>query len=413
MKVGRNDPCPCGSGKKYKKCCLKKEMEQKVKELREKRAKEEAEEEFWDNFKGASYTGKISILTDYLDSKNPDSTAVFEMATAVGEEGRKRGDYGTYADLVRLIEEKRPEIYREDRGFYSKYLIESMALKGDFTGLSEALEPFAEDPDEIDTFFRTIELLMYHNRTDVLVDVMERAYPKVMASEDVIPQGKGEFATLIGWFIIFSKIEELDMGGLYPLVSKYWDVSMEEFEEEVAPLVTGSSRNWRKEDFTVENPWASIENKLHSLTAEFMAELHKKGMGYPRALLARNTLMEYIFEEYHHPVGTAKAGPLLLPIKRSLDHHLAGLLNPINNLPHRVMALIEALPFYLEFLHSSGLIEKGEFEKSLESLRPLKEDVIRVFNSASDKGIAASIEEVWENFEGGNHGRRNNRHQDI
>ena len=24
-KVGRNDPCPCGSGKKYKKCCLAKE----------------------------------------------------------------------------------------------------------------------------------------------------------------------------------------------------------------------------------------------------------------------------------------------------------------------------------------------------------------------------------------------------
>lgn len=26
MKVGRNDPCPCGSGKKYKKCCLNKEI---------------------------------------------------------------------------------------------------------------------------------------------------------------------------------------------------------------------------------------------------------------------------------------------------------------------------------------------------------------------------------------------------
>ncbi|MEJ2040503.1 MAG: SEC-C metal-binding domain-containing protein [Desulfosarcinaceae bacterium] len=22
MKIGRNDPCPCGSGKKYKKCCM-------------------------------------------------------------------------------------------------------------------------------------------------------------------------------------------------------------------------------------------------------------------------------------------------------------------------------------------------------------------------------------------------------
>ena len=26
-KVGRNDPCPCGSGKKYKKCCLGKESD--------------------------------------------------------------------------------------------------------------------------------------------------------------------------------------------------------------------------------------------------------------------------------------------------------------------------------------------------------------------------------------------------
>ena len=27
MKIGRNDPCPCGSGKKYKKCCLGKDRE--------------------------------------------------------------------------------------------------------------------------------------------------------------------------------------------------------------------------------------------------------------------------------------------------------------------------------------------------------------------------------------------------
>src|SRR5271157_6033733 len=27
MKTGRNDPCPCGSGKKYKKCCLAKDQE--------------------------------------------------------------------------------------------------------------------------------------------------------------------------------------------------------------------------------------------------------------------------------------------------------------------------------------------------------------------------------------------------
>lgn len=25
-KIGRNDPCPCGSEKKYKKCCMKKQV---------------------------------------------------------------------------------------------------------------------------------------------------------------------------------------------------------------------------------------------------------------------------------------------------------------------------------------------------------------------------------------------------
>lgn len=35
MKVGRNDPCPCGSGKKYKKCCLLKKT-QNSSDLKEK-----------------------------------------------------------------------------------------------------------------------------------------------------------------------------------------------------------------------------------------------------------------------------------------------------------------------------------------------------------------------------------------
>jgi tetratricopeptide (TPR) repeat protein len=29
-KIGRNDPCPCGSGKKYKKCCMIKDEQQRA-----------------------------------------------------------------------------------------------------------------------------------------------------------------------------------------------------------------------------------------------------------------------------------------------------------------------------------------------------------------------------------------------
>jgi hypothetical protein len=37
-KIGRNDPCPCGSGKKYKYCCLKKEAEGKSEAMGRDRA---------------------------------------------------------------------------------------------------------------------------------------------------------------------------------------------------------------------------------------------------------------------------------------------------------------------------------------------------------------------------------------
>ncbi len=41
-KIGRNDPCPCGSGKKYKKCCLEKDEREKSEQLKQARAQEEA-----------------------------------------------------------------------------------------------------------------------------------------------------------------------------------------------------------------------------------------------------------------------------------------------------------------------------------------------------------------------------------
>ena len=39
--VGRNEPCPCGSGRKYKQCCLDKD-ETKARQARAKAAEKEA-----------------------------------------------------------------------------------------------------------------------------------------------------------------------------------------------------------------------------------------------------------------------------------------------------------------------------------------------------------------------------------
>jgi hypothetical protein len=40
MKIGRNDPCPCGSGKKFKKCCMRENVVITSKELHYRRLSE-------------------------------------------------------------------------------------------------------------------------------------------------------------------------------------------------------------------------------------------------------------------------------------------------------------------------------------------------------------------------------------
>jgi tetratricopeptide (TPR) repeat protein len=64
-KIGRNDPCPCGSGKKYKQCCLRKE--------------EEAEHE----------------------------------ALAALSQAQKNGSVGSYSDLVKTVDQLAAD-YEED-----------------------------------------------------------------------------------------------------------------------------------------------------------------------------------------------------------------------------------------------------------------------------------------------------------
>ena len=72
-KPGRNDPCPCGSGQKYKRCCLAKDQEAEraaLKAAAEARAAEAAEDER--DFYGADDDEEEDELTR-------DSNAIIDL----------------------------------------------------------------------------------------------------------------------------------------------------------------------------------------------------------------------------------------------------------------------------------------------------------------------------------------------
>ena len=57
MKTGRNDPCPCGSGKKYKKCCANKSASSILQDMKED----------IHNLIGGRSFGSIEEVQDVLD----------------------------------------------------------------------------------------------------------------------------------------------------------------------------------------------------------------------------------------------------------------------------------------------------------------------------------------------------------
>ena len=76
MAVSRNAPCPCGSGKKYKKCCFKKDLvEEKlaetVRDASEVLGEDPTIYAIWSEWRKAREVGDFNFLYDLLDESGP------------------------------------------------------------------------------------------------------------------------------------------------------------------------------------------------------------------------------------------------------------------------------------------------------------------------------------------------------
>jgi tetratricopeptide (TPR) repeat protein len=77
-KTGRNQPCPCGSGKKYKHCCLAKDEAAELAKLAAKRAELQAQhDQYCDHSEGFW----SAVPNDY-DGLEHDSNAVIDLVKA-------------------------------------------------------------------------------------------------------------------------------------------------------------------------------------------------------------------------------------------------------------------------------------------------------------------------------------------
>ena len=237
MKAGRNDPCPCGSGKKYKKCCLAKDQEASSRRTAvippppsscrprpvpsSHRASEACRAE-----PHRHAPRKLRHLPRrWIQSpREREPLAGVRVSERRGpgrclpqDPGRRRGDDGRhglrdaqhpsrgrreerrpdarFAECVGALRERRPEVFDQSAHYYLSWCLRDALAEGRQEVVpSLARELAARAGRDIDTFNRAREVLAYHGQLDVLVEALRIAWPLVKSSDNVVPWGISEFA---------------------------------------------------------------------------------------------------------------------------------------------------------------------------------------------------------------------------
>ncbi|MFQ5796945.1 MAG: SEC-C metal-binding domain-containing protein [Candidatus Bipolaricaulia bacterium] len=354
MKIGRNDPCPCGSGKKYKKCCLPKD--QQARHRRASRSEAEAEPQpppdprieavnaRWNEFEAQDYEGQTALFRKTLDEPElMDGEMAIEMLSILYPQSIERGERDHFDALVEELRERLPDVYAQS----TPYLLEWRITNALVTDQSDAVVTQARElartaDQDIDIFNNVLDMLAYHDQLSVLVEAVRLAWPSVEASADIVPWGIEEFAERAADYLVFDQLERhasLDPRDpkFLERVRVYVEVDPERLAQYLAHLTGGGERRWTMSDFAFQprrdpswdeldefDEWDELADEeadeadhthtfshshsqasdpgrqnLYLLTVEFLGYLRREeGVPYTKGELARQQISRYILDRY-------------------------------------------------------------------------------------------------------------------
>ena len=311
MHTGRNDPCPCGSGKKYKKCCLPRDKEKedsRIKALQVKNAalglepvsrapgavlippgpelpddpETAALDALWDEFEAADYEGRIALFCKGMEEPDLiDADMAFEMLSLIHNLAVARDERDRFAAFVAALRERCPDCYENSASYYLSWLIEDRLALGRWEELTPLTSELAgRAGKDIDLFNRMLDALAYHGQLARLVEMMRIAWPEVNSSDNVVPWGVSEFADRATRYETFAYLEQApapqgDDPALIERINFYIEEPIIEYlRRDVTHLSGRSGRAWMLKDFEMRPPRKSRRDRdddpasLDSLSAQ-------------------------------------------------------------------------------------------------------------------------------------------------
>jgi len=442
-KIGRNTPCPCGSGKKYKKCCLRKHEEEgrnasklatdgyssiesenkldaKVGDgLKDPDDSSEASSDDYDNFfeefRAADFAGKVAIIEDAFDNSDlmDDGESVFELfndlsATASDIEERK-----LHYDLVFKLRDNHPEVYEKEAGYLLDSCVANTLIDNQIPKLEQSFKEFAKIAHkEIDIFDNRLDQVAYYGHLDLIVEVMRIGWEKIKDSSEIIEWGIDEYASKVVDYELFYYLSNTsdprsDDKTLIEKMGNYYELDTEGFDRYFACITRTCDHAWSMDDFDYKfNGKKGVSkkkfmNNVSSLTNEFLDYLHSdEGMSYSKAEMIRTEIGSYLrsrvegeldkkpspFEVTRNPKKRKTPIPgfvhILCPDKPTFERFLVQKMNIISVRLYRALACFESIPAWLRFLESKGLIDFTLRNKTFLSIMKLYPSMEKIVGKA-------------------------------
>jgi hypothetical protein len=304
MKSGRNDPCPCGSGKKYKKCCLAEDQKASLTQTdviepppsfvapprpvsfrTEHHPKPagptapariaeaptppppldpitERAHSLWREFESQNGDDRIALFLQALeDGEVMTDDLALEMLSILHSDAVKSSGRTRFAELVGALRERLPEVYDQGAHYYLSWCLLDALAEGRQDVVSSLTRDLAARAGcAIDTFNRAREALEYHGQLDVLVEALRIAWPLVKSSDNIVPWGISAFAERGVSHEIYDYLEHTAAADpadavLLDRVRFFVENPRDDYLREFIGDVTGKSgREWQADDFALRRP---------------------------------------------------------------------------------------------------------------------------------------------------------------
>jgi len=352
-KVGRNDPCPCGSGKKYKKCCLNKDL---------MKLKEEASKQ----------------IIHYPSGEGEDEEDIFDNVFKEIETLTDENKFAEAIDYLLDLKKNNPKIYKQDWGLYDDELIALFVRIERWDEIEEHLQNFLKYPFYyFECFDHILKLIQVYGKYQVLYRALDETVDRVVKNRDIPPWAKDEFQRR---YILAAIVQHLTMPEAHNFSfiienCKRHNISPEENLEEIILMYSGQrTKIWDKSMFA-----PAVKDRFMNffwLSLEFVAWLKKEKISdYGLGSLFCENITEYLTDN-----DTLKKQPLLTFHAQTFDEYLGTFIGLISYEPLDAILLLYGLPLYFQFLQLKGLVDESVVESVYKKAKKLKPDLVKIIS---------------------------------